>query len=251
MRTGTRLLVAAVVAAAACSGSSPAAAPTSAPTTIATSPGPSAPSSSSSAPATSAPAGCDGVQAVAAPARPGAKLVNVACVRRVTDPAIAAVSFEQPGRGQGGPPPPLVDLYLRNRDGWELLADLSKLPVGRPLVGFEGQILETLQPLDFDRDGNDSLVLGVLSVGASTGPLDVSVLSFRGPDIAVDLQVGTQSGGTLSVDGKVLVLETGSYAPGDPHCCPSGRLRQRIGWSQEHKKVEVLEQSVTPVSSRT
>ena len=183
------------------------------------------------------------------PVRPGAQPREVVCVSRKSAPPIAAVVSQDPGSPSAGPEPP--PFYVELVSDGQVLADLSKIPAGAPLVGTAGRIVEMIAPVDFDGDGTESLVVAVLAVGASTGPLDVAVLSFRGVDVAVDFREGTQRGGTVRVEGNELVLETGSYAAGDPGCCPSGVLHQRIGWNPAVQRVEVREQSTTPVSSTT
>ena len=259
------LLVVAAIAMAACSPSPPPAPAvgTPAPTGAATStPGPTSATTSpaaTAAPTTSTPAtgrapaaatgGCSDLP-VASLARPGASVVRVVCVTRAGDAPIAAV--QEHAAASPGPEPPTayVELFTKGPQGWGLLVDLSKYPPGRPLVGEPGQIVETLIPLDFDGDGTDSLVLGVQVVAASAGPLEVSVLSFRGVDVAVDFQEGTDTGGVLTVEGRFLVLETGLLG-GNPRCCPSAIRRQRIGWNPTTKRVEVLEQTDTPVATRS
>ena len=192
--------------------------------------------------------GCEGFTPGPTLTRADVEVVRVVCVQRTADPPIAAVHERSTAAQQSAQAPPnFVELFTRGQQGWGLLADLSKIPVGRPLMGQPGQIAQHLIPLDFDGDGVDSLVVGVQIVGAAAGPLEITVLSFRGVDVAVDFQEGTQSGGRLSVDGRVLLLETGSYGPDEPRCCPSKILRQRIGWNPESKRVEVLEQTVTPL----
>jgi hypothetical protein len=166
---------------------------------------------------------------------------------------IAAVQEQATGglstgsSGTGAPPIEYVDLFVKSPSGWSPLADFSRLPSGQALSGVEGQTVEAFAAVDFEGQGKESLAIAVLSFGASTGPLRLRILSFRGTDIALDLEEDTRSDGTVVVDGRTLVLETGSYGPGDPHCCPSGVIHQRIGWSAAHKKVEVLEQTITPL----
>ena len=75
------------------------------------------------------------------------------------------------------------------------------------------------------------------------------MVSFQKDDFAFVFAEDTTSGGTLSVEGNRVVLETGSYAAGDPRCCPSGVLRETIGWDAETKHVKRLDANVTPVTS--
>jgi hypothetical protein len=233
----------------ACTGRALGGAPSTSGTPIANTPLESTGGAAASRPPSGSP-DCSGFPAAQQRTHADAKLVRVVCLKETTGP-VAALEEEQASATGADPPVPVVELFSRGPNGWSLLADLSRIPAGAPLVGMRGQLLENLDPVDFSGQGGDWLVVGVLSVGASTGPLEVSVLSFRSNDVAIDKQIGTMSGGTATVRGNSVLIETGAYQPGDPHCCPSGVLRERLAWNPMERAVEVVDQEVTAISSRS
>jgi hypothetical protein len=119
--------------------------------------------------------------------------------------------------------------------------------LARPDAGSVSQQLEFLSLIDMAGDGSADLVVGVLNVGAGPGPLDVWAIAF-GPEGAVnEFSESTVSGGVLVAAGDQLRLQTPSYRPSDPACCPSRIEHQTIGFDPAAGKVRVLHQSFTPV----
>lgn len=137
-----------------------------------------------------------------------------------------------------------------HRDGrWVLALDASaEAPDGAkgapdtilapPLGSGPGQIVELLDVVDFAGDEVPELVVGVLSFGATAGPLELWILSMDDRGFRTELYDRTERGGRVIVEGRGVVLEYGVYEPGDPGCCPSRLARERIGWDETTGTIE-------------
>jgi hypothetical protein len=88
------------------------------------------------------------------------------------------------------------------------------------------QHVEFMQFVTFDR--KPDLVLGVLNEGAGAGPLDVWVWSWGSP-FKREFRYSTTEDGTLAARGNTVTIDTGSFTPTDPMCCPSGMDHIVIG----------------------
>jgi hypothetical protein len=91
--------------------------------------------------------------------------------------------------------------------------------------------------------GKPDLVLGVLNQGASAGPLDIWVWSWGSPALKEEFRYSTTVDGNLSAAGDQLRLDTGSYKPADPMCCPSGMDHIVIGETQG--KIGIVSKTTT------
>jgi hypothetical protein len=154
--------------------------------------------------------------------------------------AVASVAH-----GQEGGVIPLHRLEVFDyRDGhWVLVLDASQeAPPGDetapetillpPAPGAPGQIVEVLEVVDFAGDEVPELVTGVLTVGATAGPLELWVISMEDDTFRTDFYEQTERGGRVIVDDRAVVLEFGVYRAGDPGCCPSDLARERIRWDE-------------------
>ncbi len=155
------------------------------------------------------------------------------------------VAVSSVAHGQEGGVIPLHRLEVfDHRDGhWVLVLDASReAPPGAEAVpetilvppgpGAPGQIVEVLEVVDFAGDDVPELVAGVLTVGATAGPLEVWVISMDDDAFRTEFYEKTERGGRVIVDDRALVLEFGVYRPGDPGCCPSELARERIRWDE-------------------
>jgi hypothetical protein len=91
-------------------------------------------------------------------------------------------------------------------------------------------------------DAKPDLVLGVLNEGASAGPLDLWVWSWGTP-LKQEFRYSTTEDGTLAVRGDQVALDTGSYKPSDPMCCPSGMSHIVIG--AKDGKIQIVSETTT------
>jgi hypothetical protein len=82
-------------------------------------------------------------------------------------------------------------------------------------------------------------VVGVLSIGATAGPLEVWVISMSDGAFRTEFYDKTERGGRVTVERQALVLEYGVYEPGDPGCCPSGLARERVAWDESLDRIAV------------
>jgi len=109
------------------------------------------------------------------------------------------------------------------------------------------QQIDFLELVDFRRDRSPEVAVGILTIGAAAGPLDVWVVSAdRG--WRTELFEATQSDGRLAVVGNRLLLDTGSYAPSDPQCCPSRIEHQVIGFDRATGRITILRRTFTPAT---
>ncbi len=130
-----------------------------------------------------------------------------------------------------------VDLFTDESGSWHKIFTASgALTVDAKYVS---QQLQFFQFVKFQ--SKPDLVLGVLNEGASAGPLDVWV--FDGLPPATAFRYSTTVDGQLAVDGNRLELDTGSYKPSDPMCCPSGMDHIAIG--SQNGKIAIVSKTTT------
>jgi hypothetical protein len=111
-----------------------------------------------------------------------------------------------------------------------------------------GQAVPFLQIIDFAEDGAPELVVGVQSFGASSGPLDVWILSWLSETFTTEFLRSTERGGQMAFGESTVTLETGVYRPGDPGCCPSAIETLVIGWDPTPGRIVVLERTEQEVT---
>jgi hypothetical protein len=109
------------------------------------------------------------------------------------------------------------------------------------------QDVDFLALVDTAGDGSAELAVGVLNLGAGPGPLDVWVIGFGPGGPTTEFWEQTVQGGTLLAGADELQLQTPSFGPSDPSCCPSRIEHQTIGFDPAAGRVEVLRRSFTPV----
>ncbi|HEV3475737.1 MAG TPA: LppP/LprE family lipoprotein [Actinomycetota bacterium] len=145
-------------------------------------------------------------------------------------------------------PVPRLEVF-DHRDGhWVLVLDAThQAPPGvegtpdtmlaSPGPGSPGQIVQVLDVVDFAGDDVPELVAGVLTFGATAGPLELWILSMDEDQFRTEFYEKTERGGRVIVDDREVVLEFGVYEPGDPGCCPSGEARLRIFWDEAAERI--------------
>jgi hypothetical protein len=109
-----------------------------------------------------------------------------------------------------------------------------------------GQVIEVLDLADLARDGTPELVAAIANVGATSGPLELWILSM-GSDgsLRTEYYMRTERGGKVAVaEGRVLI-EFGVYRKGDPGCCPSSFEVRTIGHDPERDAIRVLDRERT------
>jgi hypothetical protein len=173
----------------------------------------------------------------------------------VEDIVVASVSKH----GGAAAPQPFVDVFLFDGNGhwpraWEATGPAPPGAVGAPVsvvlpAGATSlhQEVDTLGLVDTRGDGTAELVVGVLNLGAGPGPLDVWVIGFGPGGPVTEFWEETQQGGVLLTAGDTVRLQTPSFGPDDPSCCPSRIEHQTIGYDPSSNSVRVLERSFTPV----
>lgn len=145
-----------------------------------------------------------------------------------------------------------VDVFTWRGGRWRKVLDATEFrsPGARRVLldpELSGVELAFLEGVDFFGDGSSELVVGVQHYGASSGPLDVSVLEFAGGEVRERFFTQTTSGGELDRNGNTIVLTSGSYTPADPHCCPSFTATETI--AARGSEIGVVAQKEVPVDT--
>jgi hypothetical protein len=173
----------------------------------------------------------------------------------VAEVAIAAVSAAVDELGLAAPSLQVFDV----RDGrWVTVFDATAgAPPGAGAPpdmlapvdqGFVSQSVDTLEVVDFARDGRPELVAGILNFGATAGPLELWVVSLETDGSAsAEFYEASARDGSVEVRDDRLRFEFGVYRDDDPGCCPSRIAVQTIGWDPESSRVEVLDEDRSPV----
>lgn len=151
-------------------------------------------------------------------------------------------------------PPQYLDVFAYRDGSWRRIFDATlQAPAGEegpermldtPAVETINRLVDSVDVVDFEGDGAAELVVGIQTIGAGQGPLELWVVSL-GPDggLRSDFYARTTRGGEIRVDGDRVIFEFPVYRPADPGCCPSRYERQSIGLDEETGSVEVLERT--------
>jgi hypothetical protein len=110
--------------------------------------------------------------------------------------------------------------------------------------GFMAQSVHVLEAADLDHDGASELVAAIASAGATSGPLDLWILTVgRSGRFRTAFYGGTARGGRVTVDGDVVRFEVPVYRKDDPGCCPSVLEHQTIGLDPQSGRIAILERT--------
>jgi hypothetical protein len=113
--------------------------------------------------------------------------------------------------------------------------------------GFVGQSVQTLEVVDFAGDGRPEMVAGIANFGATTGPLELWIVSMGDAGgLATELYRDTARGGEIVVEDDRLRFEYAVYRRHDPGCCPTFTDTLVIGWNEASGRIEVLERTRRP-----
>jgi hypothetical protein len=184
----------------------------------------------------------------------GAKIGKVVCLPQAGGVLLAAVPEAGPARYAGPPLPVLnVQLVLRGADGWAPHGDLAAFfsgpgggPPDRPYAFLD------LAAVDERGTGATGLVMTTAQVGADYGPTVIRVLSFpqaNGLVPQTDFAATWPGNATATVSGQTVTIQADGYAPQDPHCCPSQKVAEQVGWNPTTGRVEVLRRTSRPAAA--
>lgn len=173
----------------------------------------------------------------------------------VAEIAVASVSEAVDELGLAAP---ALEVFDVRNDRWVRVFDAGAgAPPGSgvppvmlvpPDGSFVSQSVDTLETVDFAGDGSPELVAGILNFGATAGPLEVWVLTVGAAGgLATEFYEASARDGGLEVRGDRLRFEFGVYRKRDPGCCPSRIAVQTIGWNARSGRVEVLDETRSPV----
>lgn len=145
-----------------------------------------------------------------------------------------------------------VDVFTWRGGRWRKVLDATEFrsPGARRVLldpELSGIEVAFLEGVDFFGDGSSELVVAVQHYGASSGPLDVSVLELAGGEVRERFFTQTTSGGELDRNGRTIVLTSGSYTPADPHCCPSFTATETI--AARGREIQVVAREEVPVDT--
>jgi hypothetical protein len=171
-------------------------------------------------------------------------------------PREAVVASVSSTPGASGIPPPHLEAFDPRSGGWRRVLDGGgPAPPGPPGTperilrgdgGFVAQSIPVVELVDFEGDGAREIVVAVASAGATSGPVELWIMSADG-DFRTKFYEATERGGEVTVDGGRLTFEFPVYRRGDPGCCPSRLETQTIGFDPGAGRIEVLERRRTPL----
>jgi hypothetical protein len=108
--------------------------------------------------------------------------------------------------------------------------------------GFVAQSVHALDVVDLASDGRPEMVTAIASAGATSGPVELWILSMDTEGaFRTEFYGSTARGGTVTVQGRVVSFEFPVYRRNDPGCCPTFVERQTIGHDPATGSIVVLE----------
>lgn len=165
----------------------------------------------------------------------------------VAEVAISSVSSEADDLGFATP---YLEIFDVREGAWTRVFDATgSAPPGAGAppemlargAGFVGQSVEALAATDFAGDGRPELVVGILSFGATAGPLELWIVSMaHDGELSTELYRSSTRGGAIRIDHDRVRFEYGVYRKADPGCCPSLTATETIGWDPAGGGIEVL-----------
>lgn len=149
-----------------------------------------------------------------------------------------------------------IDVFSHQSGKWTKIFDAATYSDGPILQPEANGVSQQIAFFQFAHLGCGSfpadLVVGVLTVGAGEGPLDVWVLSSK-QTFKTEFHYTTARGGSLDLSsGKavcgpgLLTLRTGDYKPSDAMCCPSAMVSLLIERLGDH--IGIGSRTSTPTS---
>jgi hypothetical protein len=158
--------------------------------------------------------------------------------------------------GAFGLPTPYLEVFAAEGEDWRRVFDASgHAPPGAgapgPMLAPQdqelavGQAIEVLELADLAKDGAPELVAAIANVGATSGPLELWILSMGSDGLRTDYYMRTDRGGKVAVADKRVLIEFGVYRKGDPGCCPSSFEVRTIGYDSEADAIGVLDRERT------
>jgi hypothetical protein len=141
--------------------------------------------------------------------------------------------------GTFGLPTPYLEVFAQRDGEWRRTFDATgNAPpgVGAPDVMLHPmtedfanpQTIQELELVDFAGDGSAEIVAAIANQGATSGPLELWVISMD-DESRTEYYVRTERGGSIRVEGEGVTLEFGVYRRKDPGCCPSILETRTIG----------------------
>jgi len=190
---------------------------------------------------TTTPTGTAKTAQVAVALRPGTKVVQTIHADMDGDGIDEIAVWSQAEVAPEGSPlrQSYVDVFSAQSGTTKKVLDAggSALTVDPKVVGQQVQFFRFVT-----FNGHPDLVLGVLNEGAGAGPLDLWVWSWGTP-LRQEFRYSTTVDGNLALRGNQVTLDTGSYKPSDPMCCPSGMSHIVIG--NKDGKIGIVSETTT------
>jgi hypothetical protein len=106
--------------------------------------------------------------------------------------------------------------------------------------------------VDLRGAGATALVVTTAQVGADYGPTVIRVISFpqaNGMLPQTDFAETWPGNATAAVSGPAVIITADGYAANDPHCCPSQKVEEQVGWNPATGRVEVVSRTVRPAGA--
>ncbi len=168
---------------------------------------------------------------------------------RVPEIIIASVSESS---NTFGLPTPYLEVFGRRDGEWRKVFDATESALdgeGTPDVmlqptteGFASpQTVEVLELVDFQHDSTEEIVVAVSNVGATSGPMELWIISMEDQEPLAEYYARTERGGNVGVGNSRVTLEFGVYRKKDPGCCPSILELRTIGYDPASGRILTLD----------
>jgi hypothetical protein len=160
-----------------------------------------------------------------------------------------------------GLPAPYLEVFAHREGEWRRVFDATgHAPPGEgtPPAMLEpadeefavGQSVDVLEVADLAHDGASEVVVAILNVGATAGPLELWIVGMSpAGDLLTEYYMRTERGGKVAVSGDRVAIEFGVYRRKDPGCCPSSFEVRTIGYDPQEGAIRVLERERQPLRS--
>lgn len=185
--------------------------------------------------------------------RPGARVVQTRMGDLDGDgSAEAVISSVSEAPNAFGFATPYLEVFAQGEDAWQRVFDATgHAPTGEetPDVmlqpadeGFaSAQTVDVLELLDFAGDGSSEIVAAISNVGATSGPLELWIISMEDQEPLAEYYTRTERGGNVGVGSSRVTLEFGVYRKKDAGCCPSILEVRTIGYDPASGRILTLD----------
>lgn len=157
--------------------------------------------------------------------------------------------------GQFQLPAQYLDVYAYRAGSWRRILDgtveapsgvgTSDRMLDAPGPRLISRLVDSIQVVDLAGDGAPEVAVGILTVGAGEGPLELWILSMsEDGGLRTEYFLRTTRGGEVVSEADRILVQFGVYRPQDPACCPSRIERQVIGFDEATGSIGLLKRTL-------